>query len=57
LNKRTTLLLLIAILIAAILAGILVGCLKEGTTVDFTKNGVIPGDSIPPIDMSAPAQI
>ena len=55
-NKATIPLLLGAILIAAILAGILVGCLKEDTTVDFPKDGVIPGDSIPPIDASSPAQ-
>jgi len=56
LNKATIPLLLGAILIAAILAGILVGCSKEDTTVNFPKDGVIPGDSIPPIDASAPAQ-
>jgi len=56
LNKATIPLLLGAILITGILAGILVGCLKEDTTVDFTKDGVIPGDSIPPIDACAPAQ-
>jgi peptide-methionine (S)-S-oxide reductase len=56
LNKITTPLLLGTILIAAILAVILVGCSKEGTTMDFPKDGVIPGDSIPPIDTSAPAQ-
>jgi len=56
LNKATIPLLLGVILIAAILAGILPGCLKEGTMVDFPKDGVIPGDSIPPIDASAPAQ-
>jgi peptide-methionine (S)-S-oxide reductase len=57
LNRASTILLLVAILIAAILAGILIGCSKEGTTMDFPKDGVIPGDSIPPIDTSAPAQI
>jgi len=57
LNKATIPLLLSVILIAAILAGCLLGCLKEGTTVDFPKDGVIPGDSIPPIDVSAPAEI
>jgi len=56
LNKATIPLLLGAILIAAILAGIFLGCLKEGTTMDFPKDGVIPGDAIPPIDTSAPAQ-
>jgi peptide-methionine (S)-S-oxide reductase len=56
LKKVTIPLLLGLILIAVILAGILVGCLKEGTTVDFPEDGVIPGDSIPPIDASAPAQ-
>jgi peptide-methionine (S)-S-oxide reductase len=56
LNKATMPLLLGAILIAAIPAGILLGCLKEGTTVNFPEDGVIPGDSIPPIDASAPAQ-
>jgi peptide-methionine (S)-S-oxide reductase len=56
LKKVTIPLLLGLILIAVILAGILVGCLKEDTTVDFPKNGVIPGDSIPPIDASALAQ-
>jgi peptide-methionine (S)-S-oxide reductase len=55
-NKATIPLLLGVILIAAILAGILLGCLKEGKTMDFPKDGVIPGDSIPPIDLSAPAQ-
>ena len=55
-NKATTPLLLCVILIAAILAGILLGYPKEGTMVNFTNNGVIPGDSIPPIDASAPAQ-
>jgi peptide-methionine (S)-S-oxide reductase len=45
-----------AILIAAILAGIIIGCPKEDTTMDFTKNGVIPDAQIPPIDASAPAQ-
>jgi len=56
LHKATTPLLLGVLLIAAILAGILVGCSEEGTTVDFPKDGVIPGDSIPPIDTSAPVQ-
>ena len=56
LNKATIPLLLGVILIAAILAGILLGCPKEDTTMNFTKDGVIPGDSIPPIDASAPAQ-
>jgi peptide-methionine (S)-S-oxide reductase len=56
LNKATIPLLLAAISIAAIVAGILLGCLKEGTMVDFPEDGVIPGDSIPPIDTSAPAQ-
>jgi len=56
LNKGTIPLLLGVILIAAILAGILFGCLKEDTMLDFPKDGVIPGDSIPPIDTSAPAQ-
>jgi peptide-methionine (S)-S-oxide reductase len=56
LNKATIPLLLGVILIAAILAVILVGCLKEGTTMDVPKDGVIPGDSIPPIELSAPAQ-
>ena len=55
-NKATIPLSLSVILIIAILAGILVGCLKEGTTVDFPEDGVIPGDSIPPIDASSPAQ-
>ncbi|MFP3879739.1 MAG: peptide-methionine (S)-S-oxide reductase MsrA [Dehalococcoidia bacterium] len=55
LNRATGQLVVAAILIAAILAGIFFGCLKEGTTVDFTEDGVIPGDSIPPIDGSAPA--
>jgi peptide-methionine (S)-S-oxide reductase len=55
-NKATIPLLLAAILIAAIPAGILLGCLKEGTTADFPEDGVIPGDSIPPIDASALAQ-
>ena len=44
LNKATIPLSLSVILIIAILAGILVGCLKEGTTVDFPEDGVIPGD-------------
>jgi peptide-methionine (S)-S-oxide reductase len=56
LNKTTIALLPGAILIAVVLAGILVGCLREGTMVDFPKNGVIPGDSIPLIDASMPAQ-
>jgi peptide-methionine (S)-S-oxide reductase len=56
LNKTTIPLLPGAILIAVVLAGILVGCLREGSMVDFPKNGVIPGDSIPLIDASTPAQ-
>ena len=48
--------LLSTILIIGILAAIAVGCLKEVTTVDLPKDGVIPGGSIPPIDASAPAQ-
>ncbi len=56
LNKATIPFVLGVTLIAAILAGILVGCLKEGTMVDFPEDGVIPGDSIPPIDASAPVK-
>jgi len=56
LNKATIPLLLGVILIVAILAVILVGCLEEGTMLDFPKDGVISGDSIPPIDASVPAQ-
>jgi peptide-methionine (S)-S-oxide reductase len=56
LNKTTIPLLPGAILIAVVLAGILVGCLREGTMVDFPKNGVIPGGSIPLIDASTPAR-
>jgi len=56
LNKATIPLLLGAILIASILTGILLSCHKEGTTVNFTKDSVIPDAQIPPIDASAPAQ-
>ena len=45
-----------AVLVAAILAGSFLSCLSEGTMVDLPEDGVIPGDSIPPIDASAPAQ-
>jgi methionine-S-sulfoxide reductase len=55
-DKATIPLLLGAILIAAIFIGILLGCSKGGTTVDSPEDGVIPGNSIPPIDTSAPAQ-
>lgn len=44
-----------AVLIAAVLAGVLPGCQKEGATVYIPEGGVIPGGSIPPIDVSAPA--
>jgi methionine-S-sulfoxide reductase len=54
--KKANIPLLSTILIIALLAGIVVGCLKGNTTVDLPKDGVIPGGSIPPIDVSAPAQ-
>jgi len=55
-NKATRLVLLGAIFISAILAGILPGCAKENTMVNFTKDGVVPDTSIPPIDASVPAK-
>ena len=54
--NKANLPLLSAILIVAIVAGIILSCIEEDTMVDLPEDGVIPGDSIPPIDASAPAQ-
>jgi len=44
-----------ALLMAAVLTAVLLGCMKEGTMLDIPEGGLIPGESIPPIDASAPA--
>lgn len=54
-DKATIPLLVGAILVAAVLAGMLVSWYKEGTTVNLPEDGVITGNSMPPIDTSAPA--
>jgi methionine-S-sulfoxide reductase len=55
LDKATLTLLVGALLIVAILAGVLLGCNSMNTTVHRPEDGIIPGNSIPPIDASAPA--